>query len=236
VVDGRLYLLGGLDAGTGKVQIFDPRTNSWRLGADAPFAAGACSSAVIGGEIFLAGGIVGTTTTTAVARYDPKRDAWTTVAPMPNGRNHAAGATDGSRFYVFGGRGIGSGDGNSVADGFADVQVYDPARDAWTSGDGGALAPLPQARGGTGRAVFHAGRFYVIGGETQNGAGATRAGVYQRVDVYDPQTGRWHAEAPMPTARHGIFPLLAAGRIYVAGGGVKSGASASTALEVYNPP
>ena len=127
-----------------------------------------------------------------------------------------------------------------VANGFADVQVYDPARDAWTSSEGGPVAPLsppalPQARGGTGRAVFHEGRFYVMGGETQNGQGATRAGVYHRVDVYDRQTNTWREGPPMPTARHGIYPLLVAGRIYVAGGGVKAGGSSSTVLEVFNP-
>jgi N-acetylneuraminic acid mutarotase len=235
VVDGRLYLLGGLDAGQGKVQIYDPQSNTWRLGADAPFSAGSCASAVIGGELYLAGGIVGDTTTSAVAKYDPRRDAWTPLAPMRQGRNHAAGATDGARLYVFGGRGAGSGEGNFVANGFADVQVYDPARDAWTSSEAGALAPLPQARGGMGRAVFYGGRFYVMGGETQNGQGATRAGVYHRVDVYDPRANTWSQGQPLRTARHGIFPLLVAGRIFVAGGGVKSGGSSSTVLEIYTP-
>jgi len=37
----------------------------------------------------------------------------------------------------------------------------------------------------------------------------------------------------MPTARHGIFPLLRAGRIYLAGGGVHSANSQSTIFEVY---
>jgi hypothetical protein len=38
----------------------------------------------------------------------------------------------------------------------------------------------------------------------------------------------------MPTARHGIFPLQIADRIYVAGGGTKAGFSASNVLEVLN--
>jgi hypothetical protein len=74
-----------------------------------------------------------------------------------------------------------------------------------------------------------------MGGETQNGPGATRAGVYHRVDVYDRQSNTWREGPPMPTARHGIYPLLAAGRVYVAGGGVKAGGSSSTVLEVFNP-
>lgn len=201
-----------------------------------PFAAGASSSAVIGGQIYVAGGIVGSSTTTQAARYNPATNSWTSIAPMPQGRNHAASATNGSKLYVFGGRGPGSGDSNVVENGFDTVQVYDPATNTWSSSaaPNATLAPLPQARGGTGKAVFHNGEFYVMGGETKTGAGATVDRVYDRVDVYKPQTNTWRLSTPMPTARHGIFPLLIADRMYVAGGGVKAGFSASSALEVYN--
>ena len=37
----------------------------------------------------------------------------------------------------------------------------------------------------------------------------------------------------MPTARHGIFPLLYGDEIYVAGGGTHSGYSFSNVLQVY---
>ena len=85
-----------------------------------------------------------------------------------------------------------------------------------------------------GKAVFYKGQFYVLGGETRSGAGATALGVYHRVDVYNPLTNTWRLAPPMPTARHGIFPLLYAGRIYVAGGGTRSGSSSSTLFEVVN--
>lgn len=242
VVNGKLYLFGGLAGGSGgKVQIYDPATNRWTLGADMPFATGSAGSAVIDGFVYVAGGIVptdtgGTATTDRVARYDPANDTWTELAPMPLGRNHAAAATDGQRLYVFGGRGAGSGDANVVANGFDDVQVYDPQTDTWQwSGDSASgLAPLPQARGGTGKAVYADGRFYVMGGETLTGANATANDVYDRVDVYDPIASAWSRGPAMPTARHGIFPLLFAGRIYVAGGGVRSGNSSSNVLEVLN--
>jgi hypothetical protein len=39
----------------------------------------------------------------------------------------------------------------------------------------------------------------------------------------------------MPTARHGIWPVVAGGRIYVVGGDPRSGASTSTASEAFNP-
>jgi N-acetylneuraminic acid mutarotase len=233
VVGGRLYLFGGLGAGAGRVQVYDPSTNRWTTGRDMPFAAGSSSSAVIGGRVYVAGGIIGSATTSRVARYDPVANTWTELAPMPQGRNHAAAATDGTRLFVAGGRGAGSGDGNTVANGFDTLQVYDPATNAWRSSAtaGSGLAPLPQARGGMGKGVFSGGELYVIGGETQNGAGATARRTYQRVDVYNPQTNRWRLSTPMPTARHGIFPVLLGNRITVAGGGVQAGFSASSVVE-----
>ena len=233
VANGRLYVLGGLGSGSeGKVQVYDPALNQWSRGADMPFPAGSSSSALIGGQIYVAGGIVPGGGTTRTARYNPATNTWTELSPMPVDRNHTASATDGQRLYVFGGR-----DGSNVlANGFDDVLVYDPAADRWTgSRTDPAPPPLPQSRGGMGKAVFFDGEFYVIGGETSTGAGATPDGVYDRVDIYNPATRRWRLGAPMPTARHGIFPLLHAGRIYVATGGVRAAASASNVLEVYTP-
>src|SRR5262249_42594294 len=63
VINSKLYLLGGLGGGSeGKVQIYDPNTNSWSVGAAAPYAAGSVSTAVIGNKVYMAGGIVGNTT------------------------------------------------------------------------------------------------------------------------------------------------------------------------------
>jgi len=135
---------------------------------------------------------------------------------------------------VFGGRGPGSGDSNVVADGYDDVQIYDPATNQWAVSDGrvGSPAPLPQARGGTGKAVFVNGEFWVIGGETRAGAGATPNGVYARVDIYDPKRNRWRVGPALTTARHGTFPVLHEGRLLLAGGGESAGYSATSSVEV----
>ena len=234
VVGDRLYLIGGLGAGAGEVQVFDPATHTWSFGPTMPFAAGSSATAAIGGKIYVAGGVVGDTTTRLAARLDPSTGTWTPIAPMPRARNHAASGTDGTRFYVFGGRGPGSGDRNELANGYADVQVYDPTTDRWIASDGGpgSPAPFPQARGGMGKAVFVGGEFWIFGGETLDGAGATPDGVYSRVDIYSPATNSWRAGPPMPTARHGIFPVLAGDRIIVAGGGIRAASSTSSVVEV----
>lgn len=235
VFNGKLYLIGGLGSGAGKVQIYDPATNTWQLGNDMPFAAGSSSSALINGEIYVAGGIVSSTTTNQVAKYNPTTNAWTMLAPMKQGRNHTASATDGTKLYVFGGRGAGSGDANVVANGFDTVQIYDPATNTWVSSldAGSTLAKLPQARGGMGKAAYLNGEFYVMGGETEAGTGATAQNVYNRVDIYNPKTNTWRLGNAMPTARHGIFPTVYAGEIFVAGGGVQSGFANSDVLEIW---
>jgi len=234
VFDGELYLLGGLGSSSeGTVQIYDPVADSWQLGTSAPFAAGSSASALIGGKMYFAGGIIGSATTAQTAVYNPATNAWSSLAAMPLGVNHAAAATDGTRLFIFGGR---TG-GNVVSNGFDAVQIYDPATNTWDSStlQGSAIAPLPQARGGGGKAVFFGGEFYVFGGETLNGPGATANHVYDRVDIYDPTANTWRTGTAMLTARHGIFPLLQSGRVYVAGGGVKSANSQSTVNDAYNP-
>jgi N-acetylneuraminic acid mutarotase len=238
VINGELYLVGGFGSALGITQIYDPTRNQWRFGPDPPFAAGASASAVVEGQLYLAGGISGDTTVATVAKLDPATGRWSTVAPMPLPRNHAGGATDGRRLFVFGGRGPGSGDGNTVANGFDQVQVYDPATDRWTVSGSDPDAPpvVPQGRGGMGTAVFHQGEFYLIGGETRDGPGATRAGVYDRVDIYDPRARTWRQGPPLATARHGISPVAIADRIYVVAGGVRAGRSASTAVEILTTP
>ena len=234
VWNGQLYLFGGIDGGAGMVQIYDPATNRWRFGPAMPFAGGSIASAVIGSHIYLAGGIEEHGTTNQAVRFDPATETWMTIAPMPLPRNHTAAATDGRRFFVFGGRGPGSGDHNMLANGFDEVQIYDPVSNTWVASGVGDSTParLPQARGGMGKAVFDGKEFWVFGGETLDGAGADRLGVYNRADVYDPVANRWRSGPAMPTARHGIFPLKVGDRIFILGGGTKAMTSSSTIAEV----
>jgi N-acetylneuraminic acid mutarotase/glucose/arabinose dehydrogenase len=233
VVGGKLYLVGGLDGGSeGRVQIFDPATNTWTTGADMPWSGGSVSTAVIDGEIYAAGGIVSTFTVANCAVYDPVADTWTTRAAMPDsGRNHTAAGTDGTKLYVFGGRRA----GNFVTNGYDSLMIYDPGTDAWSwSGEvGSTLAPLPEARGGMGKAVWLRGEFYVFGGETLDDPDADANGVYARVDVYRPSTNTWRSERAMPNPRHGVFPVLYQGHVFLAGGGTQTGNAQSTLFDTF---
>ena len=233
VVDGKLYLIGGIDGGSeGRVQIYDPVANAWSSGADMPWSGGSVSTAVIAGKIYAAGGIVSNFTVANCAMYDPVANAWTAKAAMPDsGRNHTASATDGVKMYVFGGRQA----GNFVTNGFDSVMIYDPVANTWSwSGEvGSTLTPLPEARGGMGKAIWLRGEFYVFGGETDTDPDAGPDDVYDRVDVYRPTTNAWRSERSMPNPRHGIFPVLYQGHIFLAGGGAQAGNSQSVLFDTF---
>lgn len=239
VLDDKLYLIGGLHRGEGEVQIFDPDAGpfgAWTTGAAMPWPGGSVSTALIGGKIYAAGGIVSGSTVSDAAVYDPVLDSWSLFEPMATPVNHAAAATDGEKLYVFGGRA----GGNTAQPGFDTVQIYDPSTDTWDSSDGelSVIEPMPSGRGGTGKAVFHRGEFYVMGGETSvsNDPEADPGRVFAQVFVYNPVTNTWRQDARMPTARHGIYPLLFQNRIFVVGGGIEFANSRSTVHEIFSRP
>ncbi|KPL90289.1 Kelch repeat-containing protein [Herpetosiphon geysericola] len=220
----RLYLFGGAGTSAGKVQIYQPASNTWSQGAAIPFATMAASSALIDEKIYVAGGIVSGNTSNYHAVYDPATNTWTSLPTMPLARNGAAGGTDGRYFYLFGGRASGTTGAAS-----ADVQIYDPLSQTWTSSASDqTIPPLPQARADLGQAIWYKGEFYLLGG-------ADQASVSDRVDVYNPVTKTWRSVAAMPTARQGHAPMLVGGRIYVPAGGTQATSSQSRIFEVYNP-
>ena len=70
-------------------------------------------------------------------------------------------------------------------------------------------------------------------GETLDDPDANANGVYDRVDVYDVLTNTWRREAAMPNPRHGIFPVLFQGYVFLAGGGTHSANSQSTVFDAF---
>ena len=118
--------------------------------------------------------------------------------------------------YAIGGRSAGI-DTNT-----ARFDVYDSKTRRWT-----VLAPIPQARGGTG-AAYANGRIVSIGGERPQG---TIASVY----AYELRTKRWRRLAELPTPRHGLGVVARAGRVYAVAGGPQPGLTVSGAVESISP-
>ena len=87
---------------------------------------------------------------------DLRTGRWSRL-PGPSPREHLAAAAAGTRVFALGGRSAGI-DTNT-----ARFESYDSRTRRWTT-----LAPIPQARGGTGAAYVN-GRIVSIGGERPQG-------------------------------------------------------------------
>jgi N-acetylneuraminic acid mutarotase len=142
--------------------------------------------------------------------YDPKADAWRSLAPIPGPRDHAAAAAIEGLIYVVGGR-MDTFDFNTGMH-----VVYDPQRDAWEE-----RAPLPTPRSGHG-GVLYRDQLFVMGGE------GTRR-VFGQNEAYDPKADSWRSFAAMPTPRHGMGAAVLGDAIHVAGGGPMNGGSFQSA-------
>lgn len=88
-----------------------------------------------------------------------------------------------------------------------------------------ALPAMPQARGRM-AAVWHEGKIYVIGGDSN-------AGVVGAMDVYDSARGEWSALGYKPTPASNIAAAVLDQKIWVPGGFLEQGQFSST-LEVYD--
>jgi N-acetylneuraminic acid mutarotase len=236
---GKLYVFAGMySAARSKVQIFDSATAIWTFGPDIPWIVnGSCSSAIIGSQAYVCGGITNRDTINNCGSLDLELMEWSTTAPMPRGRNHAASGTDSKRLFIFGGR-----DGpNSLTNGFNEVQIFNPTTSAWqTSFDGtSGIPPLPIARGGMGHAAYVAttNEFYIMGGEVENHPEMTINHIIPTVNIYSVAQKTWRTGVAMLTPRHGIYPITlpsmtgGAPSIFVAGGGKSAGPSSCDTTE-----
>ncbi|MFI5361937.1 MAG: right-handed parallel beta-helix repeat-containing protein [Elusimicrobiota bacterium] len=223
---GIVYALGGqLDVGGGGVttdEQFDTDAGAWNTVAAAmPSAHFDLSAAAYGGKIYAIGGSAGGSSFgTAVEKYDPVADQWTTVASIASDGLAAAvvvasapvpGSSVGSFIYVAG--------GNSFP-----MLAYNTAANSWNPG---ASIPALNNGVGGGSSVGGAslgGKVYVIGGPS----GA--APVYE----YDPTSNVWAARANMLTGRLDLGVSEAGGFIYAVGGS-QDGVTALTTNEQYDP-
>jgi N-acetylneuraminic acid mutarotase len=216
--NGRVYVVGGYGRDRAPLDAaFALENGAWRRLASLPDARAAAAAAIAGGRLYVLGGVDGRRGLARVAfALDLRSGRWTRI-PGPSPREHLAAAAEGPRVYALGGRSAGI-DTNT-----ARFESYDPRTRRWTR-----LAPVPQARGGTGAALVK-GRIVSIGGER---TGGTIRSVY----AYELSTKRWRRLADLPSPRHGLGVVAHGGRVYALAGGPQPGLTVSGAVESLQLP
>lgn len=244
---GKLYVFAGLAPvwkPMGLVYEYDPAADKWTKKKSMALASHHVAFASYQGKIYAFGGFVlprsGPPAWVPVNnawQYEPQKDSWKALAPLPTRRGSAVAAVVGDKIYVIGGVTTPAGAedlGISPARPqlcLGTVEEYDPAANTWRE-----RTAMPTPRNHAAAGVVD-GKIYVIGGRV----GAAFIGLASDISVveeYDPATDKWGApRARMPTARSAMGVGVHGGRIYVAGGEYQDPHLMATfrAVEAYDP-
>ena len=219
-----LAILGGivpdaqLATTTDIMQLYDISANAWSSAASMPLPMNHANAAVVNGKIYLLGGLAVAPDGAwrAVADswvYDPERDEWESVTPMPNGteRGSAAMGVHGTKIYLAGGMTTLDVPGGGYQDSVTTVSAYDTVQGTWTT----FSERLPEGRDHAGGAVVGS-KLYVVGGR-YFGQENTRDTVFS-LDLKKKNAIWQTSSARMPTARGGISAAAIGTKIYTFGG------------------
>ena len=188
---------------------FSPVKNKWRKLAPSPLAGSQSpQGAWTGRELVIFVGNVdpnGKTWPAGLARaaaYNPAKNSWRRIAPIPDARGGASVIWDGREVLVVGG----STDGKTwLRSAFA----YNPATNRWRR-----LAPMPSARSGA--AVVWTGARLLVwnGGSGREGSLSPRRNGF----AYDPATNRWATLPAAPFAAQNAAAVWTGRSLFVWGG------------------
>ena len=176
----------------------------WRFEPEVPKTQIEATAIGIGPIIYTAGGSPPGNLHTVLA-YDTRTRKWSEPTKIPIGLNHSEAATYGGKLYLAGGYL----DGEEPTTAF---WQYDPKTNRWTQLP--SMHQPPRAAGAT-AVIGH--RLYVAGGAPQT-FNVSSFPVYDRLEIYDFDTGKWTFGAPMQIGRHHISGAAVGGKFYVVGG------------------
>jgi Kelch motif/Galactose oxidase, central domain len=217
-----VYAFGGIDntrvnhAVSTEVDLYDPNSNTWTKVSDIPagvttrgtgpraYTAGANLNGrifILGGEVFLAGGLAPVTT---VSVYNPSTGAWSSAADMPIAREKFTAAVVNGKLYAIGGLTCPStGCPTNGPSPTNSVDIYDLQSDTWST----ASSHIPFNIENTAAASSINGIIYVI--------------LDQSTLVYDPVTDRWTNGAALPaTLGNGAGLTTMGNSLYAVGTGL----------------
>jgi N-acetylneuraminic acid mutarotase len=226
--NGKMYVFAGLIPlwhPAGLVYEYDPATNQWTKKKPMALPSHHVAFCEHDGKIYAFGGFVYPETGPAAWvpinntwEYDPAKDSWKAMAPMPTKRGAAEAAEVDGKIYVIGGATTAPGAKENYINQqtrqnvLGTVEEFDPKANTWR-----ARTSMPTPRNHMGIGAVD-GKIYVIGGRV----GAAFIGIasdISLVEVYNPATDMWETpRARMPTARSAVASAVYNGKILIAGG------------------
>jgi len=236
VVNGKIYAIGGSNNDTQLAvnEEYNPVTDTWTTKAPMPTARSGFAIAVYENRIYCIGGTTGDSVnvvsgfTGVTEVYDPETDTWQTKLSMPTPRADLCASIVNGKIYCIGGKKYWGFD--PFYQELNVTEVYDPARNSWTSK---SAIPVPVL--GAASAVLD-GKIYVIGGSRHFQLGWDLATVSSN-QVYDPENDTWSTRASLPVgvsyaAAEATSGVTAPNRIYLIGG--TNGTAPNTVTYAYD--
>ena len=184
----------------------------WRVLPDAPVERLMMAWAVVGDEIWIAGGLREGETLTTVQSYNTKTNAWQERPPLPEPLHHATATAYRGDMVVIGG----------ATDNLADAsnKVFAFRNGAWEE-----LPPLNHARAAAAAAAV-GDKLVVVGGQNDKQ-------LVKPTEVFDGNS--WSEAADMPTSREHLAAVSDGIYVYTVGGRNLSADENSAAFERFNP-
>ncbi len=187
----------------------------WSEGTPSASGRAFAASALLGEEVYIAGGAGISKPVSSVDAYDTIGDIWRALPALPLGLQQAAMASVNGRLYISGGYTEESPGPDNAA-----LYQFDPSVGVWVRGPD---MPGPRAWH---EMVGVNGKLYVIGGV------GPRA---NRVFVFDPMTDEWSVlSANLPAERSALGLTVLGGEIYAIGGRRTNGAP-SARVDILDP-
>jgi len=156
----------------------------------------------VAGRFYLIGG----RESRAIDRFDPETLTWSRMTVTTPLIHHFQPVVFDKKVYMLGAM---TSDYPSEVT-FPNIQIYDPANDAWSLGD---VIPEARRRGSAGT-LLHDGKIYMAGGIIHGHTSGTVAWF----DEYDPLSGAWRTLPDAPRGRDHFFAVAANDRFYCIGG------------------
>uniref|UniRef100_T1J1M7 Kelch-like protein diablo n=1 Tax=Strigamia maritima TaxID=126957 RepID=T1J1M7_STRMM len=217
-IHGLFYAVGGRNNSpegnqdSNSVDLFDPRTCTWRRCSPMSIARNRVGVGVIDGMLYAVGGSAGTEHHNSVEKYDPDDDKWLSVKAMSTKRIGVGVAVVNRLLYAVGGF-----DGTNR---LRSVECFHPENDEWTP-----VAPMITCRSGAG--VVALDHFvYAVGG--YDGVSQLRT-----VERYDTEKNEWQTVSEMNSPRSALGVAVLDGKLYALGG--YDGTEFLATVEIYDP-